>query len=404
MLIGFNKSVVLSALPNPTIDFEIPLTVPVNVGEARFAFSARLAVTSVEFDFKSNAVCVAVDTGLFASLVLSTLFKPIIVLSMPVTMPVNVGDSIGAFKFNAVCAAVDIGLFASLVLSAFPNPTIVFVTPPTVPVNVGDSIGAFNARPNVTSDEFALLFKIVCVAVDTGLLISLVLSTFPKPTIDFAIPPTVPVNVGLLMFAFSAKLVVTSVVFAFKFKAVCVAVDIGLFTSLVLSTLFNPTIVLSIPPTVPVNVGLLIFAFSAKLAVTSVAFAFKASTAVALVVSWVTASFVASILADSVAVSDLFMYGFNILAVSAIFNFKSKPATLLANNAKGTVQNCEVPMSTYCWSTIQLVSGTDGATAAFKFKKYGPADQSKLAIEVGPDSLCPLPITIVNTPVLDAVT
>ena len=61
-------------------------------------------------------------------------------------------------------------------------------------------------------------------------------------------------------------------------------------------------------------------------------------------------------------------------------------------------------MSTYCWSTIQLANGIDGATAAFKFKKYGPADQSILFIDVGPDSLCPLPITIVNTPVLDAVT
>ena len=174
---------------------------------------------------------------------------------------------------------------------------------------------------------------------------------------------------------------------SFKANAVCVAVLIGLFTSLVLSALPKPIIDFVIPPTVPVNVGLLIFAFSAKLAVTSVVFAFKASAAMALAVSCVTANLVASILADSVAVSDLFMYGFNILAVSAIFNFKSKPATLLANNANGTVQNCEVPMSTYCWSTFQLVRGTDGATAAFKFKKYGPADQSKLPIDVGPDSL-----------------
>ena len=140
------------------------------------------------------------------------------------------------------------------------------------------------------------------------------------------------------------------------------------------------------------------------LAVTSVVFAFKFSAAIALAVSCATAVLVASILAESVAVSDFLKYGFSIFVVSAIFNFKSKPATLLANNANGTVQNCEVPMSTYCWSTFQLVSGTDGATAAFKFKKYGPADQSKLPIEVGPDSLCPLPITMVNTPVLDAVT
>jgi hypothetical protein len=53
----------LSTFPSPTIDFEIPETVPVNVGEARLAF-------------RSSAVCVAVETGLFASDVLSTLDRP----------------------------------------------------------------------------------------------------------------------------------------------------------------------------------------------------------------------------------------------------------------------------------------------------------------------------------------
>jgi len=102
------------------------------------------------------------------------------------------------------------------------------------------------------------------VAVDTGLLASLVLSTFPNPTIVLSIPPTVPVNVGLL-------------IFAFKFRAVCVALDITLDASLVLSTLPKPTMDLSIPPTNPVKVGLLIFALNARLAVTSEAFAFDAS-------------------------------------------------------------------------------------------------------------------------------
>ena len=40
--------------------------------------------------------------------------------------------------------------------------------------------------------------------------------------------------------------------------------------------------------------------------------------------------------------------------------------------------------------------------AAFIFKKYGPLDQSILLIEPGPDNLFPLPITIVNTPSLEA--
>ena len=143
-----------------------------------------------------------------------------------------------------------------------------------MPVNVGLLIGAFNAKPVVTSAVFAFESNAVCVAVLIGLFTSLVLSALPKPTIVLSIPATVPVNVGLLIFAFNAKPVVMSAVFAFKSNAVCVAVLIGLFASLVLSTLPKPTIVLVIPLTVPVKVGEAIFAFNARLAVTSEVFAF----------------------------------------------------------------------------------------------------------------------------------
>ena len=47
------------------------------------------------------------------------------------------------YVFNAVCTAVDIGLFTSLVLFAFPKPTIAAVIPETVPVNVGLLSGAY---------------------------------------------------------------------------------------------------------------------------------------------------------------------------------------------------------------------------------------------------------------------
>ena len=140
------------------------------VGEAIFAFSARPDVTSDEF----------------------------------------------AFKSKAACAEVDSGLFASLVLSIFPKPTIVFVIPLTVPVKVGEAIFAFSARPDVTSDEFAFKSKAACAEVDSGLFASLVLSIFPKPTIVFVIPLTVPVKVGEAIFAFSARSDVTSDVFAFS--------------------------------------------------------------------------------------------------------------------------------------------------------------------------------------------
>ena len=52
----------------------------------------------------------------------------------------------------------------------------------------------------------------------TGLSASAVLSTFPKPTIDLVIPPTVPVKVGLSIGAFNANEFVTSVVFALSNK------------------------------------------------------------------------------------------------------------------------------------------------------------------------------------------
>ena len=62
-----------------------------------------------------------------------------------VTVPVNVGEASGDFRSSAVCVAVEIGLDASEVLSADPKPTIVFVIPETVPVNVGEAKGAFRS-------------------------------------------------------------------------------------------------------------------------------------------------------------------------------------------------------------------------------------------------------------------
>ena len=90
-----------------------------------------------------------------------------------------------AFKSKAVCAAVDIGLAASLVLSTLPSPTMALVIPETVPENVGLARFAFRSRA-------------FCVAVDIGFALSLVSSTLLIPTIALVIPETVPVNVGSL--------------------------------------------------------------------------------------------------------------------------------------------------------------------------------------------------------------
>ena len=63
-----------------------------------------------------------------------------------VTTPVNVGDARFAFKFNAVCVAVETGLLASEVLSQFPRPTMDAVIPPTMPENVGDANVAYDDK------------------------------------------------------------------------------------------------------------------------------------------------------------------------------------------------------------------------------------------------------------------
>ena len=136
MLTGLAASDVLSALPSPTIALEIPLTVPVNVGDAKLALI-------------SSAVCCAVETGLAASDVLSALASPTIALEIPLTVPVNVGDAKLALRSSAICCAVETGLAASDVLSALPSPTIALEIPLTVPVNVGDANVAY-VDPNVT--------------------------------------------------------------------------------------------------------------------------------------------------------------------------------------------------------------------------------------------------------------
>ena len=91
---------------------------------------------------------------------------------------------------------------------------------------------------------------------ETGLFTSLVLSTFPKSTIAFVIPPTVPVKVGLFKGAFKFKELLTSVAFAFNAK------------ELVKSELFA----FSARPLVTSEA----FAFNDKAVLTSTEFAFKA--------------------------------------------------------------------------------------------------------------------------------
>ena len=72
--------------------------------------------------------------------------------------PVNIGAARFAFSANAVCVAVEIGLSKSVVLSTLPKPTIADVIPVTVHVNVGDAKGA---APDTSATGMAALAVIV---------------------------------------------------------------------------------------------------------------------------------------------------------------------------------------------------------------------------------------------------
>ena len=140
---------------------------PLALGDTPFTFFT--------VPFKSKAVCVAVLIGLLASEVLFTLPKPIIVAVIPDTIPVKVGEAVPAlvarpasksvvlaFKSRAVWVTVLIGFAKSVVLFTFPRPTIVEVIPETLPVKVGDAIGAFRFRSAMSAFKVrsvALAFK-----------------------------------------------------------------------------------------------------------------------------------------------------------------------------------------------------------------------------------------------------
>jgi hypothetical protein len=85
--------------------------------------------------FKSKGFELLLKLGLLHRCVI-TFDNPPLFYQFP-KRSVKVGEFKGAFKSKAVCAAAETGLFASLVLSTLDNPTIVLSIPETVPVNVG---------------------------------------------------------------------------------------------------------------------------------------------------------------------------------------------------------------------------------------------------------------------------
>ena len=109
--------------------------------------------------FAVSAFIVASETGLFASLVLSTFDKSTIFFEIPNTVPVNVvvpvkvGEALGALRSKAFWAKLEIGLSASEVLSTLAKLTMLFESPPTLPVNVGLLMGALSVKPGTVGEE-----------------------------------------------------------------------------------------------------------------------------------------------------------------------------------------------------------------------------------------------------------
>ena len=97
-----------------------------------------------------------------------------------------VASVVSTFKSNAVCVAVDIGLFASLVLSTFPNPTCVWVT----------AWGFAKSASWLLISVWTTPIAVDC-AVLTGLSTSLVLSTFGNSKVTWLISETLALFVAV---------------------------------------------------------------------------------------------------------------------------------------------------------------------------------------------------------------
>ena len=134
-----------------------------------------------------------------SAIVLIPIFPDILLLNEVIpdkVVFINVDPDILDFKFNAAWVAVEISLFRSSVLSIFDNPTVVFVNPFTVPENIviPDKVVLNKEDP----DKLDFEFNAACVADEIALLRSLVLSTLPNPTVVLVNPFTVPLKVVLI--------------------------------------------------------------------------------------------------------------------------------------------------------------------------------------------------------------
>ena len=142
------------------------------------------------------------------------LFVPTVAVGA-VGVPVKAGEALFALRFRAVCVAVETGFAASEVSLTLPSPRFVRAVAAFVKSDRFDDLATFASSA-------------VCVAVETGFAASEVLSTLPSPRLARASPG----------FDKSDKF---DDLTSFVSRAVCAAVDTGFDASDVLSAFPNPT-------------------------------------------------------------------------------------------------------------------------------------------------------------------
>ena len=97
-----------------TVTFSVPSNATPLIVLAVANLVANPAIPVTLSSFASSAACVAVETGLSTSLVLSTFNNPTIALVIPLTVPVKVGDSIFAFKLMALKYGLSIAAVSAI--------------------------------------------------------------------------------------------------------------------------------------------------------------------------------------------------------------------------------------------------------------------------------------------------
>ena len=158
-------------VPASAVAVMIISALPSNATPLIFFVAANLvavAALPVEFNFKSNAVCVAVETGLFASLVLSTLPNPKFVLApAAVVAPVP-----------PLAMAIEVPLQVPLVIV----PTVVKLLVPAQ-----ELIATFSTLLNPTLDLLIPVASLASVTAPSANLIVVMPPSATPPPLAFAV-------------------------------------------------------------------------------------------------------------------------------------------------------------------------------------------------------------------------